>query len=146
MHRKVANALNGAICVTGIGWQLSVSGLWGVVDGALGIAVGFGLIIGPFAMRLYRGGDAKLVMALGAFLGPRLTIWMFLWGAAFGGVLALVLLAFAGGPARRAMVNNLKVAAQTGTRPEVEKDRPARLHVPMAVAFAAGAIVAATWR
>lgn len=146
LHRRVPNTLNGTICAVGLVWQLSAVGYPGLLEGALGVLAAFVLVIGPFAMGLYRGGDAKLVMALGAFLGPRLTIWMFVWGVAFGGVLAVVVFATAGRAVRQSIVENLMISARTATRPEVEAGRPARLHVPMAVAFAAGAVVALGWR
>ncbi len=141
-RRKVANGLNGAIAATGLGWQVWQAGLSGLGDGALGMLTGFGLVIVPFAVRLYKGGDAKLVIALGAWLGPALTAWAFVWGVALGGLVALGVLAAADRESRTRIVRNLRTAAATVSLPAVEAGRPARLHVPMALAFGAGAIVA----
>ena len=44
----------------------------------------------PFALGGLGGGDVKLLAALGAWLGPALTIWMAVYTGMAGGVLALV--------------------------------------------------------
>lgn len=140
------NALNAAIAAAGLVAQAHRGGVDGVATAALGMATAFALVIVPFGLRLYRGGDAKLLIAIGAWLGPVATAWAFLWGVAIGGGLAIAM-AFAAGPEARAQVRrNLETAARTVTVPAVEDDRPARLHVPMAVAFAAGTLVAMVWR
>ncbi len=143
--RRVPNALNGALAAVGLTAQVFAEGWHGLLTGVLGMAVAFGLVLVPFAMRLYRGGDAKLVIALGAWLGPLAAAYMFLWGVALGGLVAAGMV-LAGGPAlRRRVGRTLKDAALTATLPQVEPDRPARLHAPMALAFSAGAVVARLW-
>lgn len=152
-RRRVPNALNAAIAAAGLAWQMigapaagAVGGpLEGLLDGALGMLTGLGVVIVPFALRLYRGGDAKLVIALGAWLGPGRTAWAFLWGAAFGAAVALGVLAVAGRDLRRRVARNLKLAAGTVSLPAVEPDRGGRHHVPMALAFAGGALAALLW-
>ena len=143
--RKVPNGLNAAIVVCGLVVQLYLGGWSGLVDAGLGVATGFALVLLPFALRLYRGGDAKLVIAFGAWLGPAATAWAFLWGVALGGVVAAGVLLTAGRAERARIRRNLEAAAATVSIPRVEADRPARLHVPMAVAFAVGAVVALAW-
>ncbi len=144
--RKVPNGLNAAIALCGLAYQLHHFGGAGLLTGLGGMGVGFALIIVPFALRLYRGGDAKLVIALGAWLGAGTTAWMFLWGVALGGLVAVGVLLFAGDAARSQIRQNLERAARTVSLPTVEADRPARLHVPMALAFSVGAVVALSWR
>ncbi len=139
------NPLNGVIAAAGLGWQLTSHGWAGLGAGVAGLGVAFALVIVPFAMRLYRGGDAKLVMALGVWLGPTRAAWMFLWGVALGGLVAAALVLTAGSSLRQRVRRNLTTAARTVTLPQVEGDRPARLHVPMALAFSAGAVVALLW-
>lgn len=127
-------------------WQLQSRGWDGLLVASLGMLTGLALVIVPFAVRLYRGGDAKLVIALGAWLGPARCAWMFLWGVALGGLVAAGLLLVAGREARARIRRNLETAARTATLPQVEENRPAALHVPMALAFSAGAVVASLWR
>ena len=64
----------------GIRWWMVLTGL------AVGFTVGFLL----FRFAELGGGDAKVIIGVGAVLGP-VGIWFFLfWMALFGGVLALV--------------------------------------------------------
>lgn len=144
-HRKVPNPLNLGVALSGVAAQVAAQGAAGAGQAALGVAVAFALMIGPFAVRLYRGGDAKLVMALGAWLGPRGAAWMCLWGVALGGVLALGVYLTADPETRRSVRANFTAAARTATVPVVEA-RAAQRHVPMALAFSAGAVIAALWR
>ena len=141
-HRKVPNALNLTIGVVGALFQIVRFGVDGLVGAALGFLAAFALVIIPFAIRLHRGGDAKLVLALGIWLGPRLAFWAYVWGIAVGGLVAIGVMIAAGPDTRRRIVRNLKMAAATVTMPVVDDDRPARFHVPMALAFSVGTIVA----
>lgn len=142
--RRVPNQLNGALALVGVLFAL-VDGLPGLARAGLGLAAGFGLVIVPFALRLYRGGDAKLVMAMGVWLGPALTLWAFLFGMVAGGLLGLAMVLLGGREARRAIRQTVEVAVATATLPQVDPSRPPRQHVPMALAFGAGAFVA-LWR
>lgn len=139
------NPLNAAIGAAGLAVNAALGGLSGLAHGGLGAAAGFGLVLIPFALRLYRGGDAKLVIAIGAWLGPALTAWAFLWGVALGAVGGLAIWLGANRETRGQVRRNLALAARTASVPELEA-RPAQLHVPMAVAFSAGALVALVWR
>ena len=139
------NRLNAAILFSGLAAQLHLSGWEGLGDGLLGVLVGFALMLGPFALHLYRGGDAKLVMALGAWLGPSACTWMFLWGVSLGGLLGLILMISSGSELRRRIGQNLKLAALPLQLPRVEAGRATSAHVPMALAFSSGAVLAATW-
>lgn len=116
----------------------------GLAHGALGFVVAFALVIVPFAVRLYRGGDAKLVMALGVWLGPMGALWMFLWGVALGGVLAVGVYLTLDAATRQSIRDNFAAAGRTASLPAVEARAHSR-HVPMALAFGAGAVIAAGW-
>ncbi|MGK0359046.1 MAG: prepilin peptidase CpaA [Bradymonadia bacterium] len=139
--RRVPNALNFAIALTGLGAQGWHGGWHGLLQGGLGIAVGFALIVLPFALRLYRGGDAKLVIALGAWLGPASIAWAFGFGVVIGGLLGGLML-LRDRETRARVSASVKAAIVTQTMPQVEPDRTARQHVPMAVAFGLGAVLA----
>ncbi|MFN3200735.1 MAG: prepilin peptidase [Bradymonadia bacterium] len=141
-RRKVPNTLNLGVWCLGVVYQLVRWGFEGLLDGALGTALGFALVIIPFALRLHRGGDAKLIMALGMWLGPLGIFWTYLWGIAVGGLVAVVLLMVSGPELRARVMRHLGLSAKTLTLPHVEPERDARQHVPMALAFAAGAVLA----
>lgn len=56
----------------------------------LGLAIGFGIGIALFRFVSFGGGDAKLIAALGAALGPVALMLVLFWMALSGGLLALV--------------------------------------------------------
>lgn len=71
-----------------------------VAGGVLGLAVGYCL----FRWAKFGGGDAKLIAAIGAFLGPVGLLFALFWMSVAGGVLALIAMArgqrdYAYGPA-----------------------------------------------
>lgn len=142
--RRVPNALNLTLALAGLLAQGCHTGWDGLLHGGLGVAVGFALILVPFALRLYRGGDAKLVMALGAWLGPVTVAWAFGLGVVIGGLLGGLML-IGDRETRARVTTSVKAAAATQTMPQIEPDRGARRHVPMAVAFGLGAVGAMLW-
>ena len=78
----------------GIRWWMDASG------GGLGLAVGYSL----FRFAKLGGGDAKLIAAIGALLGPVGLLFALFWMAITGGLFALIALArgqrdYAYGPA-----------------------------------------------
>lgn len=101
-QRRVPNWLNLAILASGLlfqglfyGWRDASSGM-GVGAGLLGILVGFGVLIVPWAMHGMGAGDVKLMAAIGAWLGPWLTLLGFAVGALLGGVAAVVMICSSG--------------------------------------------------
>lgn len=69
----------------------------GLQASLLGAAVGFGLLVVFFAVGGVGAGDVKLLTALGAWLGPAMTLRVFGLSAMAGGVYALGLLAIRSG-------------------------------------------------
>ncbi len=140
VSRRVPNALNFAFAGVGLLGQAATAGLSGVGFGLLGLLVAFVCVIVPFALQIYRGGDAKLVLAMGLWLGPTLVAIAFLAGAVFGGALGLYLAARNGHLGLS--LSRIRAALTTRTAPVVDPDRTPTQHVPMAPAFAAGAVLA----
>ncbi len=96
-QRKVPNWLNALIAVTGLALQGSYFGWYdhgvgGVGWGLLGLAVGFAVLIVPWLMHGMGAGDVKLMMAIGCWLGPWLTLLSFAAGAIIGGISAIVMI------------------------------------------------------
>lgn len=73
---KIPNKLTVPFFVAGLIYQIAFFGLNGFVDGLQGFAVGFGTYLLLFMVAGGGGGDVKLVGALSAWLGLKLTIWM----------------------------------------------------------------------
>lgn len=126
--RRVPNALNFGFALAGLAAHLTVHGWDGVVFSVGGWLVGLFVVFLPFLLRLYRGGDAKLVMAVGAWLGPAGAITAFLYGVVAGGLVGLV----------TALLHRRALSLPADERPETA-------HAPMAIAFAIGAVAAVFW-
>jgi prepilin peptidase CpaA len=79
---------------------LLVSPWWGATSGpleaTLGAALGFALLIGPYAFGGMGAGDVKALMALGAWLGPAATLGAAAWALIAAGSFGLIGLALRG--------------------------------------------------
>lgn len=95
-QRRVPNWLNAALATTGFLAQGLFFGVPGVVNGLLGLLVGLGVLIVPWAMHGMGAGDVKLMAAIGVWFGPWMTMVAFIVGALVGGVLAVVMILAAG--------------------------------------------------
>ena len=103
-QRRVPNWLNGSLAAAGLIMQGVFFGWQGVGTGALGLLVGLGVLILPWAVHGMGAGDVKLMAAIGVWLGPWLTLLSFATGAIIGGVVALVMI-FSTGRAIHAYTN-----------------------------------------
>ena len=106
---------------------------WIIIGSHLALGAALLLIgMGMFAMNLLGGGDAKLLAAVGLWMGlPALPTFL-VWAALAGGVLALTLLMFRRAPIAAAM-------AQT---PWVTRLHDKQAGIPYGIALAAGALIA----
>jgi prepilin peptidase CpaA len=95
-QRRVPNVLNATLAATGLAVQAWFFGWSGLGAGALGMLVGFGVLIVPWLMHGMGAGDVKLMAAIGAWLGSWLTLYSFVLGALLGGVAAVVMIVSTG--------------------------------------------------
>ena len=91
LTRKIPNALNFTLLLSGVfvailGWANLA---WD--DAMLGVLVALGVLLLPFALRVYQGGDVKLCMGMGAWLGVNNILWTIGLGIVGGGLLALLI-------------------------------------------------------
>jgi prepilin peptidase CpaA len=140
-HRRIPNWLNLAICVVGLGVRGVSFGAAGVLESLGGAGVGLAILIAPFALGWMGGGDVKLAIAAGAWLGPRGALGATLWGLVLGGGLALVWLARRRA-LRREVTANLVGALALTQLPSVERRESADT-LPLGVALAAAAVAVA---
>lgn len=94
--RRIPNYLTLGTAVAGLGFQAGCHGWAGLWAGFLGLLVGFGLLIIPYILKGMGAGDVKALAALGAWLGPHDTFFLFLYMGVCGGVLILLVLAWRG--------------------------------------------------
>lgn len=88
--RKIPNWLVVAGLTAAFVLRASI-GIGGVRDGLLGAAVAFAIALPLFAMGALGAGDGKLLIAVGAFLGPAMLLPAGLAIAIAGGVIAFAM-------------------------------------------------------
>ena len=91
-HGKIHNKLTLTCIVLGMVLSLLSAGLRGLGESLAGILLVMLLYL-LFAPRTgIGGGDVKLMMAIGALMGIRFTVWSLLFSAAVGGLLAVLVM------------------------------------------------------
>ncbi|MBW1918477.1 MAG: prepilin peptidase [Deltaproteobacteria bacterium] len=90
--RRIPNYLTLGTALAGLLYQGWAHGLVGVADGVVGLIIGLALLIVPYLMGGMGAGDVKALAALGAWLGPKLTMYLFVYMALVGGLMALAAL------------------------------------------------------
>ncbi|MDG3004750.1 A24 family peptidase [Paludisphaera mucosa] len=152
---KVPNALTFPTLAAGLAASAWVGGWGGLATSGLGALTGFGLLVAFFAMGGVGAGDVKLLTALGAWLGPWLTVHVFLASAIAAGLYAFVLSILGGGLAATAVdllfltqrMRRGDFSSQAGPSIAVEAargDRRRRL-VPFAATTCLGFFVTVFW-
>jgi prepilin peptidase CpaA len=142
--RTIPNALT----VGALGAALLLRAVLGgpaLLQGLLGFGLALLILLPLFAARAVGGGDAKLLFAVGAFLGPAGLGMALLATALAGGLLALVVATRQGVilPVLFRTGDLLRYHLTLGRRgATVSLGSPGALGVPYAVAIAAGSLAA----
>ena len=142
--RRIPNVLTFGAAAGAFGYHLATGGVGALGQSALGWLVGLLVFIVPFALRGLGGGDVKLVAALGAWLGPADAIWLAMYTAIAGGVMAIAVSA-AHGYLRNAVRNvtlllcHWRVAGLTAL-PEITLDGSTAPKLAYAVPILAGMV------
>lgn len=93
---RIPNALTFPLLASGLVYQVCLWGPPGLGRGLLGVAFGFAILL-PFWIAGGMGaGDVKLMAAVGAWLGLRLTFQVFVASALAAGVYAMVMVLVTG--------------------------------------------------
>ena len=87
--RRIPNYLTLGTAVAGLAFNFMSHGLSGLADGFLGMLLGFAFLILPYLWGGMGAGDVKALAALGAWLGPKLTVLLFCYMGIAGGVIAV---------------------------------------------------------
>jgi prepilin peptidase CpaA len=90
--RRIPNYLTLGIVFTGLAYQLGFHGWPGLLEGFLGMLLGFALLILPYIWGGMGAGDVKALAALGTWLGPWRTTYLFCYMGLAGGLLAIATL------------------------------------------------------
>lgn len=141
-HRRIPNALTAAGILVGLGLGLAQGQLAGSFLGlGAALAIGFPL----FALGALGGGDAKLLGAVGALLGPTSLVSALLYAGLAGGAMAL-LQAIRRGTIVPLLMRTLDLglwAITWGRRGmRLSLDAPGAVSVPYGAAIAVGTLAA----
>lgn len=142
--RRIPNALTLGAAAAALLFRGLTSGPEALAMAAAGWVIGVLIFLPLFLLRGIGGGDVKLLAALGAWVGPGLVVWVALWAAIAGGVLALALSVWRG-YTRQAFTNVwglLSYWRVMGVRPHptltLDAKSPAAPRLPYALPLTAG--------
>ncbi|WP_407278913.1 prepilin peptidase [Aromatoleum evansii] len=135
-----------AFTTSGSGVLAPSAGGIGFLPALAGVATGFAALFPLYALRAMGAGDVKLMMMVGAFLGPLQTLGVVVLTFAAGGVLAIAMALWQ--RSFRQLVLNLRfmlttsaISAAGGTSPKLEPLQQTAGRMPYAVAIAAGTLL-----
>lgn len=131
---------------SGDGLLSLASGSLGLLLALSGIAIGFLALLPLYVLRAMGAGDVKLMMMVGAFLGPLQTLGVVVLTFAAGGVLAIVMALWQRSFRQlalnlRFMLTTSAISAAGGASPKLEPLQQTAGRMPYAVAIAAGTLL-----
>lgn len=142
---RIPNWLTLSAVGAGVLFHAFAPGGAGLGAAGLGFVVGVAVFFAPFALGALGAGDVKLMAALGTWLGWQGAVYVALYGAVAGGVLAVIVALWHGylGRAFRNIKTLLLHWWLTGVKPlpELTLDAGQGLRLPYAVPIAAGLLV-----
>jgi prepilin peptidase CpaA len=142
--RRIPNLLTVSALAVALVLRAALGG-GALLDGLAGVGIAMLVMLPLFALRGVGGGDAKLMMVVGAFLGPKGFLVALLATALVGGAMSVIAAARAGvllpvlyntGD----LAKNLVTLGRRGER--VTLASPGALSVPYGVAIALGSVTA----
>jgi prepilin peptidase CpaA len=80
-ERRIPNALSVSLFVCGLVFRTVTDGSSGLVDGLLGFAVGFAILLVLYLIGGGGGGDVKFMAAVGTWIGPYHLLFVFVISA-----------------------------------------------------------------
>jgi prepilin peptidase CpaA len=138
-RQRIPNLLSLAAIFCGFAINGYFAQLNGLLLATLGFSLAFALLFPIFILRVLGGGDVKLMMGIGALMGPELLFWSLAYGIAAGAVTSLALITWKTGIA--GLAKTVKrywdcIYCRTYFRPEAGE--AAGQKVPYAPALAIG--------
>lgn len=140
---KVYNWLTMSGLCAGLGLNAAVGGWSGLGHAAAGAGVAVAVWIGLSVLgRIVGAGDAKLMMAVGAFVGPKVLLWGMAYGAIAGGIIAVGIALIRSRLREQvaSMASSVMLRVVAGYRMQV--GGPDSLRIPYAVPLAVGVGIA----
>jgi prepilin peptidase CpaA len=151
----IRNAITLPLMVTGIIYHALIADGLGIFESVAAACLMAAILFVPYAMGVMGGGDLKLLAAVGAWLGIRLTFYVLIASSIIQGVYALALL-MRPGQLRRTLLNfqlmyyKLRtLGAHLGPDERIEsivgKEDRRRRAIPFGVMIALGVVIVLVW-
>ena len=135
--QKIPNWLTFPTMLSGLIYHSFMNGLDGLLFSGQGLLLGVAILIIPFLMGGMGAGDAKLLGAVGAFLGPRGVCNAAIFTFIAGGIYTIVLLLIHRKVCRSLVskwVNTLKVYFGSGCFVQTQVEGKPKLYYGLAIA------------
>ena len=149
--RRIPNWLVLCGLVAGLSFHTATAHLPGFIHAGSGLAVGFALYFPLYLVRARGAGDVKLLAAVGAITGPGSILWIFIFTALTGGVVALAVVVWRK-RFRKTLLNMGWIVAELSrgraphlTRSEVDVRTDQALRLPHGAVLALGSAVFLIW-
>ncbi len=148
---RIPNTLTLGGAALGLALNGLQSGGGGLLHGALGLLVGFGVFLPLFLARGFAAGDVKAMAAVGAYLGPQGALLAACWTLIAGMIGALAVFAVSAPTAFAPMLRRWKLRAwvlcTSGARARIDAppDDAARRRFPYGLAIVCGTVIVLMW-
>jgi prepilin peptidase CpaA len=147
--RRIPNVLTFGTIAAGLLLGLVIGGVDGLVAALLGTAIGFAILLLPYAAGAVGAGDVKALMALGALLGGTAAFGTAVWAMLAAGAFCVAWITLRGEllDFGRRMVRSvaLSLAALRPTYVPPAPDSGAAKGIPFAVALGSGLAAFQLW-
>jgi len=94
---KIPNKLCVIAIICGLGLNTYYGQFSGLLSAGFGMSLAFALLIPAFVARMLGAGDIKLMMGIGALIGPQWLLWSLALGVIAGSVTSIVLIIWLSG-------------------------------------------------
>jgi len=143
--RRIPNWLTVPALILGIALRYLIGGWSGVEMGLEGAGLALIVLLPLVLMRALGAGDWKLMGSVGAFLGPRMLLFVLLASILVSGLMAVVLMIQS--KRVKETLRNLVVLVHGffsfgfRTHPEISLENPGLLKLPFGAAVALGTVI-----
>lgn len=93
-YHKIPNLLSLTAIISGLICNSYFAQLEGLLDASYGLFLAFIILLPVFVLRVLGGGDIKLMMGIGALMGPQLLLWSLAYAIAAGAITSLILVLY----------------------------------------------------
>jgi Flp pilus assembly protein protease CpaA len=145
--RRIPNWANAVLATAGLSFQGLYGGTWALLSGLGAAVVTLVVLWRPWSTGRLGGGDVKATVAAATLFGFGGLLPFYLSAAISAGAFAVICLLASAAHVRRAIAENLKLAALRHGLPDAPmRSGGGRVSVPFGAAMAAGSLVLLWWR